>query len=162
MSLPHLIAYVVVLGIGVPASFRNWTALTLLLSWTAGEFTWFVTGNSLPLKFYFMTDMAVLVVILAKATVKAGRAPNPFPFMSFWDRLIAGGFVFAAWPAYVLAFDLRTKWFLLFGIVIAQFLCAGGESVQALLGERKERRRNRHNPPGSVSFTPARELGGYV
>lgn len=168
MSWPHIAIYLVVFGIGLPAAFRNPTALALMLNWAIGEFSWLVTGDALPLKVYFMADVAVITAIFAKATLREGPATYPnlgvqlrafWRSMTMWDRLVAGGFILAAWPLYAFNMDARAKWFALWAILICQFLAAGAESLQSMLGERKARN-NMHHPPGGPGLAFAR-TGGH-
>jgi hypothetical protein len=129
----------------------------LVLNWTLGQAAWLLTGDNLPLKIYFAADVAVVAVICAKAARKEGSrtysdlADQLTSFsrsLTVWDRWIAASYIFAVWPLYVLEIDARTKWFLLWGILIAQFILAAGEAAQSMLGATKKR------------FTPGRPPGG--
>lgn len=159
MSWPHIVIYLVVIGIGLPAVLRNPTAGALVANWAIGEATWMLTGDSLPLKVYFMADIAVLAVIGCKATVREGCRTYPdlwqqskclWRAMTLWDRWIAASYVLAVWPLYVMPIEPRAQWFLLWALLIAQFLIAGGEAVQSMLGKRKRVVPNRE--PGGLAY----------
>ena len=75
--------WAVVAFVGFPAAVRNPTALALVCSWLAGEVTWLISGNNLPLSVYIMADIAVMTVIFAKAIVRAG--PKLYP--TIWLQL---------------------------------------------------------------------------
>lgn len=141
MGWQHQLIFFIAFGIGLPAAFRspfsgkpflrNPTPLALLASWVAAEIWWIATGNSIAVSVYFMTDIAVIAVILAKSIIRAGRASSPD--ITLWDKAILGLFVFAAWPAYIAANPLIQFW-VPWATVVLQFLLAGTESF---LGWRK-------------------------
>lgn len=160
MSWPHAVMYLVVIGVGLPSAWRNPTAFALVLNWALGEFAWLVTNDPLPLSVYFCADILVLAVISGKATIREGCRTYPtlaeqircfWRVLTLWDKLVAGGFIFAAWPLYVADIDARLKWFALFYVLIAQFAFAGCEAISNLLGYRK-RRVEPNRPPGGLAF----------
>lgn len=167
MTWPHFIIYAVVIGVGLPATLRNPTAGALVVNWTVGEFAWMITANDLPLKVYFMADVAVITVICIKAIrredcriyptlreqmICLGRA------LTIWDRWIAASYIFVVWPVYILEMDARTKWFLLWSLVIAQFLLAAGEAIYSMLGYTNGRV-TPNRPPGGSGLAYARGGG---
>lgn len=168
MSWPHIAIYLIVIGIGLPAALRNPTAGALVAAWALGEATWLLTGNSLPLNVYFMADIAVLAVMCVKAIMKEGSRTYPtmkaqlaafWRALTLWDKLIAGGYIFAAWPVYVIAMHDYYRWWALYWIVVAQILLAGCEAIQSWLGVRKGRVMSK--PPGGSGLAYARG-GGRV
>lgn len=161
--------YAVVAGIGFPAAFRNPTSAALVLAWLVPEILYQFTGDSLPLRLYFCADIFVLAAILAKATVREGCRTYPtlrqqthcaWKAITPWDRLIAGGFILAAWPLYVAQIDPLPKWYALWAIIILQFLVAAGDAAFSL-GERK-RRVMSDTPGGPPGLAFAARFGGSV
>lgn len=133
--------YGIVAFVGFPAALRNPTAAMLVMAWLAGEFLWLVTGESLALSTYFMTDVAVIALIYAKTIRHVGAKTYPtlrrqlwclIFDLSVWDRWIVGLFLLGAWPIYILALHPYYKWWLLYAIVILQFLLAGAEAIFSL------------------------------
>lgn len=168
MSWQAIIMYMVVAGIGFPAAFRlrNITAAALVVAWAVSELMSAKTGNSLPIITYAVTDPLVIMAIFAKATIREGCSVYPSSkaqVRSLWkslticDRLIAGLFVFAAWPtyaAYLSGFNPYYTWILLWYVSIAQFALAGTE---VLSGWRKtmRQRSQRTNSSNIIQFAPA-------
>lgn len=139
--------YAVVAGVGIPAAFRNSTALAMVIAWLSVELVYQITGNSLPLKYSFMADMLVISAIYAKTIKRCGaklysslgeqmRCLVTDP--TICDRWIVAIFLFVAWPAYALAFDPWLKWHLLWLATIAQFLLAGGEALACFRAEKRK------------------------
>lgn len=148
MTWPAIVMYLTVACIGLPAAFRNPTAAALVIAWAIPEALWMVTSDSLPLKLYFMLDIAVVSLIYAKTIRRVG--PKSYASLgkqlkglildlSPCDRLIVALFMLGAWPLYILVIDPRTQWFMLWGIVILQFLTAGAEAVSAFRCDMKSR-----------------------
>jgi hypothetical protein len=163
MSWPHVLIYVVVIGIGLPSAVRNPVAAALVGNWAIGEFSWMVSGDNLPLTIYFMADVAVIAVICAKATWREGCRTYPSfreqircfgRALTLWDRWLVASYIFVAWPIYVLTIDPWHKWWVLYWLVVAQFLMAGGEAVQSVLGSRKGRVMP-NRPPGGLALVGA-------
>lgn len=168
MSWPAIVMYLVIAFVGLPAAFRNPTAFALVVAWLVPEILYHFTQNNLPLKIYFMADIVVIAVIFGKATVREGCRTYPtlreqlhcaFTAITAYDRWVITGFVFAAWPLYVVEIDPRSKWFALFSIVILQFLLAAGEAI--MLGDREGRRRMSEPPAGhdGLAFAGHRKYG---
>lgn len=163
MSWPAIVMWLVVVFVGVPSARHNTTAAALVISWMAGEAIWLLTGNSLPLSFYFMSDVAVVAIIYAKAVNSIG--PRPCTATDFvrcltaFDRWIVASFLLGVWPLYVLNIDARSKWFLLWGLVIAQFLLASAEAIQQLRFVSRSRAKPVNNGNG---LALAGRLEGYV
>jgi len=146
MTWPEIIIHAVVICVGVPAALRNWTALALVASWALGQGTWMVTGDNLPLKIYFLADLTVIGVILAKEIVKVG----PKEYNGIWhqlrclikdltvqDRWIIAVFVAGCWPLYVISIGAYERWWMLYYITIAQFLLAGWEALSSWRGAKR-------------------------
>lgn len=135
--------YLVVAGLGIPAAFRNVTALAMVIAWLSVELVYQITGDSLPLQYSFMADIAVVAVIYAKTNGRnecaAGRTQlrRLITDLTICDRLIVGIYFALVWPAYVLQFDPYTKWMLLWALAIAQFALAGGEALATTIARRK-------------------------
>jgi hypothetical protein len=163
MSWPAIVMWLVVVFVGVPSARVNFTAFVLVISWMTGEAVWLVTGNSLPLSFYFMSDVAVIALIYAKAINNAGtKACSMADFvtcLTAFDRWIVAIFLLGVWPLYVLNIDARSKWFLLWGLVIAQFLLASAEAIQKLRYNSRSRAAPEHQGNG---LALAGRLEGYV
>jgi hypothetical protein len=135
MSTPHLIMWAVVAFVGFPAAVRNSTALGLVCAWLAGEITWLISGNNLPLPVYVIADCMVVGLMYGKAL----RAAEPWRTKVFrlyhdltpWDRAIAGIYIFAVWPIYASDLHPYYVWWSLWWLTIAQFLLAGGDALFA-------------------------------
>lgn len=140
--------YLVVAGLGIPAAFRNVTALAMVIAWLSVELVYQITGDSLPLQYSFMADIAVVAVIYAKTNGRneyaAGRNQirRLLTDLTICDRLIVGIYFALVWPAYVLQFDPYMKWMLLWALAIAQFVLAGGEALATTIARRKARTEN--------------------
>lgn len=145
MTWPALVMYAVVLLVGVPAMVRNPTAFGLVISWSIAEGLWYMTGDNLPLDFYFIADLTVIAIVYAKTiSARPGKV-----YASGWhqlkcmvtdltrcDRAIVALFLFGAWPVYVLNIGAWEKWFLLWAVTILQFLIAGYEAASDLIASR--------------------------
>jgi hypothetical protein len=163
MSWPHILIYVVVIGIGLPSAVRNPVAAALVGNWAIGEFSWMVSGDNLPLTIYFMADIAVIAVVCMKATLREGCRTYPTireqikcfgRAVSLWDRWLVASYILVAWPIYVLTISPWLKWWCLYWLIVAQFLMAGGEAVQSVLGSRKGRVMP-NRPPGGLALVGA-------
>lgn len=130
----------VVLFVGVPAMTRNATAVALVLSWMGGQLAYLSTGDSLPLRFYMIADIAVIAVIYGKMTAACADKV----YESCWhqlkcmvtdltpqDRIIVFIFLLLVWPLYVLNIGDFYKWWALWGLTIIQFLLAGSEAYHS-------------------------------
>lgn len=157
MTWAEILIHAVVIGVGIPAALRNPTALALVASWALGQGTWMLTGNNLPLQVYFLADLTVIAGIYAKTTVRCGAKvyssmADQLRCMIFdltlADRWIVAMFVGGCWPCYLIQFDDRTKWFLLFWLTIAQFLLSGGEALQSWRGAKRAVHGRTGRPPG--------------
>lgn len=148
MSWQAVVMYLVVAFVGLPAALRNVTALALLVAWLVPEILWLSTGDSLPLKLYFMADVAVIAAIYAKTTCRLG--PRAYPSitsqfrgmvldLTLQDRWIIAIFLFGAWPLYALNVHPWWKWTGLWGLVICQFLLAGAEALSVYRAARRKR-----------------------
>jgi hypothetical protein len=135
----------VVVGIGLPTTMRNMTAMALVIAWLVPNVLLLWTGDNLPLRLYFMADIAVIAAILAKGVVRAG--PNPWPAMTPWDCAIVLSFMLGCWPLYVAQVDPWWKWMALWGLSIAQFMLAGAEATLTW-------RKRRHEPKPSADIIP--------
>lgn len=130
--------YAVVAGVGIPATFRNTTALAMVVAWLSVELVYQITGDNLPLKFSFMADVMVISVIYAKTIWRVGLKTYPtlrkqlycmFADLTPGDRLIVATFLLGVWPSYVFNIDSFYKWYFLWGLCILQFLLAGAEAA---------------------------------
>ena len=162
MSWQAIVMYAVVAGVGIPAAFRNVTALAMVIAWLSVELVYQLTGDSLPLKFSFMADVMVITAIFAKMVIKCG--PKNYPSMrgmlrcfitdlTCSDRGILAIFLLGAWPLYVLNVDPWWKWMGLWALVIIQFLLAGAEAAFSFRHDVKPRARS--EPPDGLA------LAGY-
>lgn len=149
MSWQAVVMYAVVAGIGLPAAFRNTTALALIAAWLVPEITYLRTGDNLPLKLYFMADIAVIAAIYAKTTKALGRrvyssAKSQLRGMVMdltpCDRAIIAIFLLGAWPLYVSTADPWSKWMALWALAICQFMLAGFEALQTYRADRRKLR----------------------
>lgn len=147
--LPEIIIWAVVFVIGVPSAWRNPTAAALVISWIFGELVYLFTGDNLPINFYLYPDIFVLAVIMAKP-----EACNLRPYINVWhqlkclllERSPSDRFVMAIfpvmWAIYVSGLQPYYTWWLLWSLVILQFLFASAESI-----EKFWRSRGQPNPP---------------
>src|SRR5687767_2352409 len=115
MTAPEIIFACVVVLVGLPSAWRNVTAAALVASWAAGQAVWLFSGDSLPLRFYMMADLAVLAVIFCK--------PTPYsPYRGFghqlclmwlerslWDRVVITIFGLM-WLTYSLPISDYYRW----------------------------------------------------
>lgn len=143
MSLPHLLMWCVVLGVGVPSAWRNPTAGALVLCWVFSEGLYALTGNGLATDYFIFPDLLVLAVIFAKP-----EACNYRPYENTWvqfkciilersvpDRIVMVIFP-AMWWTYVADIAPYYQWWALFYLSIAQFLAAGWEGFSKIYRSR--------------------------
>lgn len=135
MSLPALIMWAVVAGIGFPAALRNRTALALCVSWLFATFAWRMTGENLPILLYFILDYLVLLVIFTKPETR-----DLSPYRTFGDQLralwlersrsdgVIAGIFPLMWIFYVVDIGDFYRWWVLWGLVQLQFFAAGWEA----------------------------------
>lgn len=149
--------WTVVAGIGFPAAFRNRTALALCLSWLAGEMIWRVTGENLPLPFYFILDYAVLLVIFTKPEIRDCSPYHSFAdqVRALWKERSLSDVIVAAifplmWIVYVVDIGDFYRWWVLWGLVQLQFFAAGWEAAMCFLRARKKVRDAK--PPGLLKL----------
>jgi hypothetical protein len=140
--------YLTVAAVGLTAMRRNLTAAALVASWLVGEAVWMATGNNLPLSTYFMADIAVITLVYAKTIRRVGARKYPTLWLQLkclvldltaYDRWVVGLFLLGAWPLYVLSIEPYYKWWLLYLIVILQFMIAGAEAVHLLRCDVKQK-----------------------
>lgn len=163
MTVPEIVTWAIVLGVGVPAALRNATAAALVIAWAVAQAFWLLTGDNLPLDLYLVADIGVIAVICGKATVREGCRAYPtiseqlrcmWRALTACDRLIIGLYLFAAWPVYTSGLHPYYQWWALLCITIAQFLLAG---IEAAAGWRRARSQQTEPPPNNVLlFAPAR------
>lgn len=144
--------YAVVAGVGIPAAFRNLTALGMVIAWLFVELVYQIAGDSLPLRYSFMADIAVISIVYAKTIRRVGAKTYPtlgkqiyclFVDLTPYDRWIVAIFLLGVWPSYVMEIDPWWKWHLLWALTMAQFLLAG---VEALACSRVENRKVTDTP----------------
>jgi hypothetical protein len=135
------VMYLVVAGTFL-ASFRNATAAALCSAWLAGELIYIFTGNTLPLGFFFMADIAVISIIYFKTIRRCGAKLYSslgqqmrclVTDLTTCDRWIVAIFLLGVWPAYILMIEPYWKWHLLWGLTILQFLLASAEAAQSFV-----------------------------
>jgi len=145
VTWPHLILWCAA-ALGIMFAVKNPTSGALAVNWLIGEIVWMVTGNNLPLGVYFCADVGVLAVICSKAVVREGCRTYPTlkeqihcfrGSLTLWDKLVAGGYILAAWPLYVITLDAYYKWWVLYAVLLLQYIFSGGEIVFNLLGDRR-------------------------
>lgn len=137
MSFPALFMWLVVFAVGVPSAWVNPTAAALVISWIASEVVFVLTGNNLPVQFYLYPDLFVIAVIVAKP-----EWCNLRPYTGVWhqlkcillersltDRIILSSFP-VMWCIYVADIPAYSKWWMLYGLAIFQFLAASAESIE--------------------------------
>lgn len=141
MTAPHIIMWAVVGCVGFPAAVRNPTALGLVCAWLAGEITWLLSGNNLPIPVYVVADCMVIGLMYGKAIRRAcswqTRVFRLWTDLTPWDRAILALYALAVWPIYGSSLHPFYAWYALWGLTIAQFLLAGAE---ALFAHRKPAR----------------------
>ena len=163
MSLPHFIMWAVVLAVAAPASFRNPTAGALALCYLFSE-TLLIADGGMPLDYYFILDVAVIAVIVAKPERYPCAYRNGWHQLacfllerSWADRFILLSYPFVWW-CYAAALQPATKWWLLWAAAIAQFLAAGAE---ALFDHNRRRGADAAFQPDPGAMLVAYPGGGY-
>lgn len=170
MSWPALVMYAVVLVVGVPAMARNPTAFGLVISWSIAQGLWYMTGDNLPLDFYFIADLTVIAIIYAKTISRcAGKV-----YDSGWhqlrcmvtdptrcDRAIIALFVLGAWPLYGLDIGAWEKWWGLWILTVCQFLLAGFESLSSWRKAKRADPVAEPDTPSSGGFLRLARAGEY-
>lgn len=144
MTTAGIIMWGVVLLVGLPSAWRNATALALVASWAIAQWWWLVTGDNIPLAVYFLCDTAVMAVILAK------------PARAWSDGVVLTIFL-PMWVLYVAPLTDHDRWWLLWGLAIAQFMAVGCQGARGLLAAAKGRNDN-EAPPGALRFAWGRHV----
>jgi hypothetical protein len=165
VSWQAIVMYAVVAGVGIPAAFRvgvggwfgitvafrNITALVMVVAWLSVELVYQLTGDSLPLKYSFMADIAVIAAIYAKTIRRCGakfyssmveQMRCLITDLTPFDRWIVAIFLLGAWPTYILNINPVHKWYALWALAILQFLFAGAEAISQLHRGTRERAAN--------------------
>lgn len=142
MTLPELIMWATVLGVGLPAAWWNPTSGALVIAWLAGQGYYLVTGDNLPLEIYLFPDIAVIAIIMSKredCTLAPYRSTLYQLRCLLLERSRADRVVLVifpvAWILYVAAIHPYHKWMMLWALCVTQFLAAGWE---ALLSYRRD------------------------
>lgn len=171
MSWPEILMWAVVLCIGLPSVARNITSLGLVISWAAGQMTWMLTGDNLPIAVYVAMDAFVITIIYIKAA-----AYDCYPYSSlvdqlcafwleksWWDRIVLAIFP-VMWALYAAPISDFHRWWALWMLVIVQFLVSGSEALE---NHRSRRAANADgmdspdNPSSGVAFALARVRRSY-
>lgn len=118
MTIPAIIMFGVVFAVGIPSALRNPTALALVIAWMAAEAWGLGAGDSLPVQFYPFLDIFVIAMIMAK---DERSVPDRFVLLVFP----------ICWALYVANVHPFYKWYLLWGLTIAQFLAAGWDAFSS-------------------------------
>jgi len=157
MTLPALVMWAVVVGIGFPAAFRNRTALALCGSWLASEILWRATGENLPILLYFILDYAVLLVIFTKPEVRDLSPYHGFgdQVRALWRERSASDVIVACifpamWVVYTVDIGDFYRWWTLWGLVQLQFYAAGWEALSLWMATRRASRLSK--PPGLLKL----------
>lgn len=159
----------VVIALGLFAGWRNATAGALVVAYCVVMGAWWGWGITFPKLIGFMFDLTVIAVIYCK-----NPSFNCYPYCSLsaqfrsfwfdrthWDRLVIVMFPIG-WLSYVLPVSESVAWWTLFWCAIAQYLAAGGETLQASLSTRSAKADSTSDTPSSgFHFAPRRERRGY-
>lgn len=140
MTLPELVMLAVVIFAGMAASPWNVTAAALTASWAIAQGVWLATGDNLPLTVYMMCDIAVLGLIYCKPPVrclcpyknKRDQAVAIITQKSIGDRVVILIFP-VMWAFYIAPISDFLRWWMLYGLAVAQFMAAGIETGLKLL-----------------------------
>lgn len=144
MQWQNYVMWGVVFVFGVSASWQarwyNRTAFALTAAWALSDWWAFRTGVNMPFAMYRLTDMVVMTAILCK--------PPHFPPMSWVqklpailasrtlsDQIILAIYV-AAWVTYDAPISEWSRYWILWGLAIAQFIAAGCEAAHAFYATR--------------------------
>lgn len=153
MTFPDYLYLAVVLLVGGTAAvrigasgrlyMRNASAAALVVSYFAAQGLWLATGLAFEPRISLLVDLTVIGVIYCKAP-----AQDCWPYAdwreqlcaawferSVWDRLILALFP-CMWAVYFLPIPYDQQWWSLYWCAIAQFIAAGGESLQSYLNAR--------------------------
>jgi hypothetical protein len=152
VTLPEIVMWTVVVGVGLPAAFLNRTALVLSGTWLLAEVVCRKTGTNLPILLYFVLDYLVLLVIFTKPEIR-----DLSPYRTFFDQMkalwkehspndiVVAGIFPLMWIVYVADIGDH-RWWVLWGLVQLQFFAAGWEALSLFRSGRKSVRDA--NPPG--------------
>lgn len=126
MSTEEQIFFGLILVLGVPAMWRNWTSVALVCSWGICQSTFYLTGAILPLKLFFMLDVAVVAAIFIKSALA--------DYITKYDFVVLALFC-AAWLCYVLNMQDWIKFWFLWGIAALQLLVAACEAWEGIVAK---------------------------
>lgn len=157
MQLADVIMHGLVLGVGVPAMWKNRTAGALVVAWSLGQALWLLTGDNLPLRAYWLIDLAVILAIYTKPDAEDCWPYNGLgqQFMALWrertmwDRIVVGIFLIM-WVFYLVPVGDTPRFWALWWLAAAQFLAAGGEALSIFLKERRAKAPAKETPPGAL------------
>lgn len=139
--------WAVVFAVGVPAAWRNPTAGALVLAKIIGWAIYNATGNSLPIEYYLYPDIFVLAIIATKDERTTA------------DWTVVAIFLLM-WATYVAAIHDYYRWWILYWLVIAQFLAVGWDFIFSFRRTRAViERPDNSDSPGTLLV--ACEGGGY-
>lgn len=111
MSWAQIVMWSVVLGLGLPAAFRNPVAAALVLQWSIAQGSWLATGDELPIWLYRPTDIAVLAIIY----LKHGRTRSDWTVVAIFPVM---------WAFYAMPISKADIWWSLWVLAILQFMSA--------------------------------------
>lgn len=153
MTTPEIVFAGIVLVVGVPAMWKNMTAIGLVGSWVILQAAWLLTHVA-SVGLELVCDVAVIGVMLVKPDYEDG-----FPYRGmrhqlaamFWtertpcDRIIGAIFPLM-WVLYAIDISDYYRWWGLWWLAAIQFVAAGVEPVRLAL-VRKWREKNNETPP---------------
>lgn len=135
MHWSSLTIWFVVLFIGAPAAFKNWTALALVYSWLVGVAWTQMVGEGIPMGGDIVRDLMVMVAVCVKANDDCDPSPGPLGWardclvqLSWCDRVVLVLFI-PMWITYAVDLDPWLTYWTRWGAGIGQFVAAGIEAL---------------------------------
>lgn len=110
MTSYGIVLYAVVALWLMPGAIWRPVAMALLMTWAVGEGSYYITGNQIPLKLYYMGDLIVAGVALMRR--------------SHWSDLAVIPLIAAQWYWYQAPFG-REQWMWLYFLTLAQMVACG-------------------------------------
>lgn len=133
MTPEVIIAFAVVLFVGMPSMLKNWTAVGLVASFLTVQVIWWATRQA-PLEVLIVCDFIVVTVIFLKGAFLdelpgrgLGKVWAAFAELSRADKIILGLFL-PCWATWAIDLTPAQQYWTLWTLGIGQFLIAGAEA----------------------------------
>lgn len=160
--------FAAVVLLGVTSAFRTPVAGALVIAWVYGEFVWLLTGDSLPLAAYVLSNAFVIAVIMCHEA----RDCSPYKtdlaqlIAALWyeryaeDRILLLLFP-VLWTLYLAPLEEYYKWWAIYYLVLLRFCIVGAVTVKVMACWLWKRLAASRTPPTGLEFNALLGRAGY-